>query len=279
MERFNKELKKSLLPSRSRLSLNEFVTFLRSDGDWAVVSQYGRENVRGQPNEKMQTEAVQYSTREKFSEVPQSWVPATVGLNGDKVTLPRWLFPKSPKDQLVAKNMREHLEGPSGADAKKLVDGSYASLSEAYALRRTYCIVGCHSMAGSSGDQANTLWCTCSLWGRELCCGHTVCLSHHLEESDADLIWKAAGCRFKRPKQRRNNRGQFDDSTLPFNARHGLNPKQHQKRGAGASSLEKARKESNAAMDSNYDAHPQDMPMDETARTGKIRISLLVAPV
>ncbi|KAF4651581.1 hypothetical protein FOL47_000295, partial [Perkinsus chesapeaki] len=85
----------------------------------------------------------------------------------------------------------------------------------------------------SADGLPDNLWGTCSLWGRELCCPHTLCVKHELEGTSSPAL-EAGGCRFKMSKQRRNMDRLFEESTLPSNARHGLNPSQRHKKRAAA---------------------------------------------
>ncbi|KAF4651401.1 hypothetical protein FOL47_000415, partial [Perkinsus chesapeaki] len=242
VERFNKELKKCLLPSRSRLSLHEFVTFLRSEGDWAAIAQYGRDDVRGQPNQKVKDEAAQHFARQTFCGIPSTWCLAGQSDSECAPAIEKWIFLTKAKDStLQDKSMLEHIQEPE-ARAKKFHGSTYVSLSEAHRVKKMYSMVG-YLQSGES-HSLHDLWCTCTTWLRETVCSHTLCIHHQTSEAGSpanDIYWKTANCKFKRPKQRRTGQGQFDDNSLPHNARYGLNPRR--KKNEAASTQRRSRRQ------------------------------------
>ncbi|KAF4649794.1 hypothetical protein FOZ61_000971 [Perkinsus olseni] len=84
VERFNSELKKTVLSSRHRRTLASFGAFLKCTARWMELSQYGHGyRVKGVPEREDRVKAKEFFTRDLFSIVPRSWDSGTTGNLGD----------------------------------------------------------------------------------------------------------------------------------------------------------------------------------------------------
>ncbi|KAF4693808.1 hypothetical protein FOZ60_009945 [Perkinsus olseni] len=230
VERFNKELKKHFLPARCRLSLHEFVTFLKSGGDWSGVSQYGREAVRGQAKPTARQKAVDHFLNESYCQIPRSWYPPE-----NRPSSNQWLFLTAANDPVTnGTPLRDFIHERDGVDAKRMCLGTFDTMAQAHSLKKQYCIVTYTESANPNEPPPIGPSCSCSAWLRDVVCCHTLCLGHVLGQDhseEAAKAWKTARCFFTKARRRRDGQGRFGDEALPSSARYGLNEPQARKRG------------------------------------------------
>ncbi|KAF4656074.1 hypothetical protein FOL47_009177 [Perkinsus chesapeaki] len=206
VERLNKELKGVLIPNRQRLTLNDLTATLEDAARWAMVSQYGRDNVRGETTEKLVKGAADHYLKGNYCEMPRL---------GVEDPYDRWLFSAAKAgrssrllqnasfDELMCSSLKNDITAVSKHD--------YSNLAEAHRLKKLYSVVRISSVQ-YEGETARCMWCTCHQWSLGLTCSHVLCLKYALGEEN-------------RSQLRRRGDGQLDEQTLPNDIRYGLRRK------------------------------------------------------
>lgn len=226
VERLNEELKKILLPSRQRLTLADLAALLEDSAKWAMVSQYGREEVRGQATEKVVRAALDHHLRKSYCQLPVDWATC---YPGDGVH-DRWLFLTDARNagellEAGERSLYDVISSDDEPEARRRCECNFTSLREAMELIKTYCIVTVSSKSTTNGDLERDIWCSCRQWALELICPHALCLRYVLGETlsaETLRLWERANCYFDRPKLRRRRDGQLDEHRLPVNVRYGI---------------------------------------------------------
>lgn len=220
MERLNKELKKVLLHSRQRLTLLDLAGLLQDSTRWALISQYGRRDVRGKVTDKLVQAAARHHLRSGYCQLPKM----------ERSRCDRWLFFTKSYSNFEGRTFEELLTHAEEAhDIEAVLGGEYDDLEQARRLKKEYSVV--HSFL--TPTKAVDYWCTCRHWALDQCCSHTLCVQHSQGKEirpEVLKLWDRAECYFDRPKLRRRADGRLEDQALATDIRYGIGEKGKRKR-------------------------------------------------
>ncbi|KAF4652623.1 hypothetical protein FOL47_010995 [Perkinsus chesapeaki] len=191
VERFNGELKATLLPCHYRKTLSDMGAFLKCGAKWMLLSQYGREEPsRGQGTRELRNTAAIFFEKYYYSVVPRSWCSSRFQDTAQHEN--QWLFLRNVKGKLPsgATSLRDIVFSSDNSDAKKFVASDYSSLAEARQLRALYSIVTYRETSDWSVAPPGGPWCTCQAWHKALVCPHVMCVSYVTGKDDSPAARK-----------------------------------------------------------------------------------------